>query len=537
MYRSWLLHRSLLLSITDVALRDKRGVTPSAMRRRMAVTVLLACAAVALAAPAAMSAGAPTTGSNSARSLWRAYPLEQTVTTAGGSAVPPTDSPQRAAARDPAPERGGGTPWITLLLVAIAVGLSLATMVVLRRRSAADRRRAGFFDAGGPSAVGAGAASRATPGTHRPAAASERPMEAPARAGESPESTIAVPAHDATAQARAPVAPATEDTAGVSEAAPSAAEVVPAAPEESPAPVDAGSSSPEVVPTGPGANGAEAGSSPSEQVASDALAESPPASGAAPEAPEATPDARESPPEALDAPGEDPEDAPRVAEENAPRADGEAASAATPVRVPSRDPQQEGAGASAASGRRPRRRSPAASRPQPPGPRPARSDDAARTAASKSRPRRERPAAGKSGAAPEAGLAVPPASADDGSIERDASRARKVAAGPICQIRWLPKGRGSCFSAVMIDDDGNEHTLATSPSVKWLAPTPPEQTLEAEVAVRRLAKTLRESGWRPMRTKGKDYNQPQWYTRRFRYPVALAEGDRSGVGDRGASAS
>jgi hypothetical protein len=132
---------------------------------------------------------------------------------------------------------------------------------------------------------------------------------------------------------------------------------------------------------------------------------------------------------------------------------------------------------------------------------------------------------------------VPPASADDAPIERNTSRTRKEAAGPICQIRWLPKGRGCCFSAVMTDDDGIEHTLATSPRVNWQAPTPPEQTLEAEVAVRRLAKSLRESGWKPMRTKGKDYNQPQWYTRRFRYPVAPAEGDRSGVGDRGASAS
>jgi hypothetical protein len=162
----------------------------------------------------------------------------------------------------------------------------------------------------------------------------------------------------------------------------------------------------------------------------------------------------------------------------------------------------------------------------------------ARNAASKRLPRRERPAAAQSAAAPQAAdPTVPPASADDGPTERNTSGTRKVAAGPICQIRWLPKGRGSCFSAVTTDDDGIEHTLATSPLLDWQAPTPPEQTREAEVAVRRLAKTLRESGWKPMRTKGNDYDQPQWYTRRFRYPATPAEGDRSVGGDRGASAS
>jgi hypothetical protein len=67
--------------------------------------------------------------------------------------------------------------------------------------------------------------------------------------------------------------------------------------------------------------------------------------------------------------------------------------------------------------------------------------------------------------------------------------------------------------------------------------TPPEQTLEAQAAIRRLAKTLRDSGWRPMRIKGKDFDEPQWYARRFRYPEAPAETDSSVAGGRGARAS
>src|SRR3954453_1831401 len=56
------------------SLRDKRGVSPSPTRRRVVVTALLACAAVAFAAPCATSAGSPTTGSNPAAPLWRGDP-------------------------------------------------------------------------------------------------------------------------------------------------------------------------------------------------------------------------------------------------------------------------------------------------------------------------------------------------------------------------------------------------------------------------------------------------------------------------------
>jgi hypothetical protein len=101
----------------------------------------------------------------------------------------------------------------------------------------------------------------------------------------------------------------------------------------------------------------------------------------------------------------------------------------------------------------------------------------------------------------------------------------------------LPKGHGSCFSAVTTNADGVDRTIATSPRVEWRAPTPPEQSPEAQAALRRLSKTLRDNGWRPMRAKGKDFNEPQWYARRFRYREAPAEADLSVVSERGASAS
>jgi hypothetical protein len=120
------------------------------------------------------------------------------------------------------------------------------------------------------------------------------------------------------------------------------------------------------------------------------------------------------------------------------------------------------------------------------------------------------------------------------AAERDKPRTRAAPRGPICQIRWLPKGRGSCFAAVTTDDNGVERTLATSPHVEWRAATPPDQSSEAEAALRQLSKTLRESGWRAMRTKGKDFNEPQWYARRFRLPEPDTE-DHVAVGNRDVS--
>jgi hypothetical protein len=118
---------------------------------------------------------------------------------------------------------------------------------------------------------------------------------------------------------------------------------------------------------------------------------------------------------------------------------------------------------------------------------------------------------------------------------RNGTRPRAAARGPICQIRWLPRGRGSCFSAVTKGEDGVERTVATSPHVEWTASTPPEDGPETQAAIRHLSRTLRAGGWRPMRAKGTDFNEPQWYARRFRYPEIPAADAEPRAADRSAT--
>jgi hypothetical protein len=78
---------------------------------------------------------------------------------------------------------------------------------------------------------------------------------------------------------------------------------------------------------------------------------------------------------------------------------------------------------------------------------------------------------------------------------------------------------GSLFSAVTVDADGVERAVAISPRFDWQGSTPPEQSREAQAALRRLSKQLRDDGWRSMRAKGKDFDEQRWYARRFRQPA------------------
>jgi hypothetical protein len=113
-------------------------------------------------------------------------------------------------------------------------------------------------------------------------------------------------------------------------------------------------------------------------------------------------------------------------------------------------------------------------------------------------------------------------------FERDTARPQRehkgstaTRRGPVCQIRWSAHGRRSCFEAFVVDEDGVENRVARSPRVERPGSSPPEQTPEAKAALRKLAKELRDDGWKPLRAKGKDYGEQQWYTRRFRRPVEL----------------
>jgi hypothetical protein len=65
-----------------------------------------------------------------------------------------------------------------------------------------------------------------------------------------------------------------------------------------------------------------------------------------------------------------------------------------------------------------------------------------------------------------------------------------------------------------------EKRLARSPQFEWSElSTPSEDSREAQAALRQLAKELRAKGWRPLRAKGFDFDERQWYARRFRWPT------------------
>ena len=88
--------------------------------------------------------------------------------------------------------------------------------------------------------------------------------------------------------------------------------------------------------------------------------------------------------------------------------------------------------------------------------------------------------------------------------------------GPVCQIRW--SARSACFYVVTAGLDGHEQRVVRSPQVDWAEPSPPQQTRGAQAAVHELAKELVDRGWWPMRAKGTDFDERQWYARRFRWP-------------------
>jgi hypothetical protein len=72
---------------------------------------------------------------------------------------------------------------------------------------------------------------------------------------------------------------------------------------------------------------------------------------------------------------------------------------------------------------------------------------------------------------------------------------------------------------VTVDAQGAEQRVGRSPVLEGAPPGPPEETPEARAALRRLAKDVRERGWRPLRARGLDFGERQWYARRFRWPT------------------
>jgi hypothetical protein len=101
----------------------------------------------------------------------------------------------------------------------------------------------------------------------------------------------------------------------------------------------------------------------------------------------------------------------------------------------------------------------------------------------------------------------------------------------VCQVRWDRRARS--FYAVSADTNGIENMVATSPHLDWDRSAPPEETPEARAALRKLAKVLREQGWRPLRAKGIDFDERRWYARRFRWPTEeeLADAGHADAGE------
>ena len=134
------------------------------------------------------------------------------------------------------------------------------------------------------------------------------------------------------------------------------------------------------------------------------------------------------------------------------------------------------------------------------------------------RRRRQRPAApALPRAAPRAALFPAPPVAPPAARPRNGQRAAAARKAATCQVRWNRRGRS--FYAVLVDASGVEHMLVSSPRLDEAGPAPPDETPEARAALRQLATQLRERGWRPLRTKGIDFDERRWYARRFRWPT------------------
>jgi hypothetical protein len=109
------------------------------------------------------------------------------------------------------------------------------------------------------------------------------------------------------------------------------------------------------------------------------------------------------------------------------------------------------------------------------------------------------------------GPILPPANAP--AVRRNGATGN----GRVCQVRWSREG--GVFYAVTVDAEGVEHWVGDMQRLDWPGPGPPEQTREAQAALRLLARDLRGHGWQALRAKGLDFDERRWYARRFRRPT------------------
>jgi hypothetical protein len=113
--------------------------------------------------------------------------------------------------------------------------------------------------------------------------------------------------------------------------------------------------------------------------------------------------------------------------------------------------------------------------------------------------------------APPAPLDEPPAAAP--APRRAALPAAAAKDGVVCQVRWLHEADTAWFAAITVRGS-DRRVVAESPDFDSDR-RPPDRTPEAQEALRVLVDELCESGWTPVRGRGRESGAPRWYARRF----------------------
>ena len=96
---------------------------------------------------------------------------------------------------------------------------------------------------------------------------------------------------------------------------------------------------------------------------------------------------------------------------------------------------------------------------------------------------------------------------------RDTLPAAAAKGGVVCQVRWLHEADTSWFAAITVRGS-DRRVVAESPDFDSDR-RPPDRTPEAQEALRALIDELCESGWTPVRGRGRESGAPRWYARRF----------------------
>jgi len=120
----------------------------------------------------------------------------------------------------------------------------------------------------------------------------------------------------------------------------------------------------------------------------------------------------------------------------------------------------------------------------------------------------------------------PPAPAVDDPPARASRPAALPAAvakdGVVCQVHWRHDADTSWFAAITVQAR-DRRVVAESPDFEWPSPQPPQRVPEAQAALRVLIDELCDTGWTPVRGRGRESGAPRWYARRFHFHDDITE--------------